>query len=115
MFGQSGGLVCKVNSLIVWHYHATLSSGSRPHNQKLWESGALRCVLIATKNPETFTVHVFHGDSPVCMERCENADDAAVVAERLRQFLAERDPCPRCKSQRLTRVGLVTGISSPPT
>ena len=55
----------------------------------MWESGSLRCVLITTKNPETFAVHVFHGDSPVCVERCEDADEAAVIAQRLRQIFID--------------------------
>ncbi len=68
-------------------------------------------MLITTKNPETFTVYVFNGDSPVCMERCQDADDAAVIAERLRHFFADRDTCPHCKSPRLTRVGLVDDVT----
>jgi len=47
-------------------------------------------VLITTKGPASFAVHVFHGDSPVCMERCDNAADAAVRAERFRQLFEDR-------------------------
>jgi len=58
--------------------------------ETLWELGSLRCVLITTKSPASFAVHVFHGDSPVCMERCENAADATVVSERLREMFKDR-------------------------
>jgi hypothetical protein len=51
-------------------------------------------VLITTKNPETFAVHVFHGDSPVCMERCASADEAAVLAERFWHLFVDRAARP---------------------
>jgi hypothetical protein len=47
-------------------------------------------VLITTKNPDTLTVHVFNGDSPVCMERCADADEAAVLAERFWRLFVDR-------------------------
>ena len=87
-------------------------------------------MLITTKNPETFAVHVFHGDSPVCMERCAGADEAAVLAERFWHLFVDRaarpfqdsatiipregnqpPTCPHCQSQRLTRVGLVLDVT----
>jgi hypothetical protein len=54
-----------------------------------WVSGSLRCVLITTKRPTSFAVHVFDGDSPVCMERCKDAVEAAVVAEQLKQIFVK--------------------------
>jgi hypothetical protein len=58
------------------------SSAPREHHQMLWQSDGLRCVLITRKDSPTCEVHVFNGDSPVSMERCTNADAAAVIAER---------------------------------
>jgi hypothetical protein len=58
--------------------------------QTFWVSGSLRCILIATKGPSSFAVHVFHGDSPVCMEPCNNADEAAILADRMWKLFVER-------------------------
>jgi len=45
--------------------------------------------LIATKGPTSLAVHVFDGDSAVCMERCKDADEAAVLAERMWRLFVE--------------------------
>jgi len=64
-------------------------STSTPHT--LWESGSLRCFVIKTKGPITdLEVHVFDGDSPICMERCDNADEAAILAERMWKLFVRR-------------------------
>ena len=77
----------------VCYYHAALSSpNSRNHHQSMWESGSLRCVLITTKNPETFAVHVFHGDSPVCVERCADAEEALKIAQHFWTVFVDRIP-----------------------
>ena len=58
-------------------------------HQTLWTLRHLRCILIIMSKPECFTVHVLDGDSPVCMERYQNADDAVAAAERLRAMFDE--------------------------
>jgi len=60
-----------------------------PHT--LWESGSLRCVAIKTKGPiADLEIHVFNGDSQICMERCDNADEAGVLAERMWKLFMRR-------------------------
>lgn len=63
---------------------------SRRHT--FWASGSLRCVLITTKRPPSSAVHLFDGDSPACLEPCDNADEAAVLAERMWQLFVETSP-----------------------
>jgi hypothetical protein len=59
------------------------SSAPHEHHHMLWQSDGLRCVLITRKDSLTCEVYVFNGDSPVSMERCTDADEAATIAERL--------------------------------
>jgi len=59
----------------------------RERRKTLWEVGRMRCVLIALKNPTLYAVHVFDGDSPICMEHCQSGDEAAAVAEEFRVAL----------------------------
>jgi hypothetical protein len=57
--------------------------------QTLWESGSLRCISMATKGHTSFAVYVFNGDSLACMEPCNSADEAAVLAERMRKLFVD--------------------------
>jgi hypothetical protein len=45
-------------------------------------SGPLRCVLKVWSGPQALEVLVLHENRPVVAERCENGDEAAVLAER---------------------------------
>jgi hypothetical protein len=51
-----------------------------------WEAGSLRCISIATKAPASCAVYVLDGGKSVCMEPCHNADEAAVLAERMQRL-----------------------------
>jgi hypothetical protein len=66
-----------------------LSADARDPLQTLWTSGTLRCVFIPMKPPAPSAVHVFDGDSPVCLEDCKDAADAAIVAKRLWTIFAD--------------------------
>jgi hypothetical protein len=64
--------------------------------QTFWESGSLRCISIATKAPTSFAVYVFHGDNSLCMEPCNNTDEATILAQRMWQLFVERlRPCSK--------------------
>jgi hypothetical protein len=56
---------------------------SSDHHHTLWASGNLRCVLVTILQPRRYAVQVLEGEHPVCSEPCTNADEAAVIAERL--------------------------------
>lgn len=55
-----------------------------------WESGSLRCISITTKAPASCAVYVLDGGKSVCMEPCNNPDEAAVLAERMRKLFVKR-------------------------
>jgi len=79
-------------SLVFCYYRAPLSlrllKPDRRH-RILWECGTLRCEHIVLRNPDSHTVYVFNGDQAMCLERCANADEAALIAERLRKLFTE--------------------------
>jgi len=60
-----------------------------PRRHTFWEHGSLRCMLDYDKSPTSFAVHVFDGDRIACTEFCNDVDEAAVLAERMRQRFVE--------------------------
>ena len=59
-----------------------LRSRIRDQLHIMWQAMAMQCVLVTTEQ-QVIAVQLFEGRRAILTERCRDADEAAVIAERL--------------------------------
>ena len=68
---------------------AELRSRIRDQLHLMWQSMALQCLLVTTAD-KVIAVQLFSGHRAILTEPCRDADEAAVIAERLWDEFVER-------------------------
>ena len=72
------------------NYHPSVVPKRREgHQQRLWRRGSLECVFVTTDCPRQYAVEVLNNSRALVAERCENPDDAPVVAALLWDLLVK--------------------------